>query len=74
MEDRGVLTNKKQLPVKSLNYGDDVGIFSVIAYQLGFLECSGKEVGVVYPSEESEDLLRKNIHMQYYLNHAGEYG
>jgi len=54
VEDRGVLTNKNQLPVKSLSYGDDVGTLSFIRFKLGFLECSGKEVGVVYPAEQKD--------------------
>ena len=40
--DVGVLTDKKALPVKSLNYGGALTQISSIKYLLGPLVCSGK--------------------------------
>ena len=43
----------------SLNYGADGSIFSFIMYTLGYLKCSGKEAGVVYPSEDKKNLFNQ---------------
>ena len=40
--DKGILTDKKSLPVKSLRYGGAITKFSTIRYILGPLVCSGK--------------------------------
>ena len=50
--DSGSLTNKNQLPVSQLNYGDSAGRYSWIEYKLGPLICQGQ--GVLYPSETFE--------------------
>ena len=50
--DSGLLTNKNQLPVSQLNYGDSAGRYSWIEYELGPLICQGQ--GGLYPSESFE--------------------
>jgi len=55
--DEGTLTNKAQLPVTSLNYGDSYDRFSWVLYQLGFLECRGKAKGALYPSEHYQNII-----------------
>ena len=50
-EDSGILSNKNDLPIMQLNYGAGDGRFSFIAYQLGFLECTGKADVAEYPSD-----------------------
>ena len=47
--DSGLLTNKNELPVSQLNYGDSAGRYSWIEYELGPLICQGQ--GGLYPSE-----------------------
>ena len=49
--DEGVLSNKAQLPVTSLNYGGSGDRFSWILYKLNHLNCFGKSASAVYPSE-----------------------
>jgi len=51
--DSGLLTNKNELPVSQLNYGDSAGRYSWIEYELGPLICKGQ--GGLYPSETFED-------------------
>ena len=58
--DEGILSNKSQLPVVQLNYGDSLNRFSWIIYKLENLKCYGKANGVIYPSEQNEDRI-KNI-------------
>ena len=50
--DSGLLTNKNELPVSQLNYGDSAGRYSWIEYELGPLICQGQ--GGLYPSESFE--------------------
>jgi len=45
------LTNKNHIPVTQLNYGGSDSRYSWIFYELGSLECSGKEAYAIYPSE-----------------------
>ena len=49
--DEGLLSNKDQLPVTQLNYGDSESRYSWIFYSLGSLRCSGKSPNAMYPSE-----------------------
>ena len=55
--DQGILTNKDQLPVTSLNYGGSDNRFSWVLYKLGFLQCYGKAEGIVYPSEQNQNII-----------------
>ena len=60
--DHGILSNKKQLPVTSLNFGDSAGRYNWIEYRLGPLRCSGKSG--LYPSELGSSLLRFKYYHQ----------
>ena len=60
--DEGILSNKDQLPVTVLNYGDSSSRYSWIIYELGHFKCSGKSEDTVYPSEEATH----NYHFKQY--------
>ena len=62
--DEGVLTNKDQLPVTELAYGGGSGLYSFISYNLGHLECRGKDSIQPYPGEVSD----ADYYFKYYAS------
>ena len=68
VEDRGNLTNKNQLPVQSLNFGNDLGRNSFITFKLGFLGCSGKDIHAVYPIDTKQNSLDQFHKVQMDIN------
>ena len=49
--DEGVLTDRDQLPVRELAYGNGAGVYNALSYMVGHLECTGKDPKSVYPSK-----------------------
>jgi hypothetical protein len=68
--DEGILSNKDQLPVSTLNYGDSESRYSWIIYKLGNMECKGKADDVLYPSEEAG----ADYHFKYYASSNWQMG